>query len=146
MNHFVATIIWQTVVPVSSSGSLAHMLLQTVVGLGLVCGLCYVAVRVVLPRLFSLRMGRGLVRVAFAMTLEPRKRLYVIEIAGQWMLLATSESGTQLISTLDSDAATAAAAALEIESPRLNSPIGFTTRNIWKFFHRRFSRAAYGRS
>ncbi len=145
MHHFVAAIIWQTAMPISSSGSLTHMLLQTVVGLGLVCGLCYVAVRVVLPRLASQRRGRGLVRVAFAMTLEPRKRLYVVEVAGQWMLLATSESGTQLISALDSGAA-AAAAARELESPRLNPPLGFTTRNVWKYFHRRFSRAAYERS
>jgi flagellar biogenesis protein FliO len=146
VNHSVATIIWQTAVPVSSSGSLAHMLLQTVVGLGLVCGLCYVAVRVIMPRLSSLRMRGGLVRVAFAMTLEPRKRLYVIEVAGQWMLLATSESGTQLISTLDSDAAAATAAALELGSPHLGTPTGLTTRNIWKFFHRGFSTAAHRRN
>ncbi len=146
MHRSVATIISLMVVPVSSNVSLAYMLLQTVVGLGLVCGLCYVAVRVVMPRLSSLHMKGGLVHIAFAMTLEPRKRLYVIEVAGQWMLLATSESGTQLISTLDSGAAAATAAALKPGSPRLSTPRGSITRSIWKFFHRSSSTAADGRS
>jgi flagellar biogenesis protein FliO len=81
------------------------MLVQTLVALGLVCGLAYVIFRVVLPRLAVGYGTSNMVRVVDRIGLDARKQLYVIEVAGKWMLVAASESGVQFIAELDAEAA-----------------------------------------
>ncbi len=81
------------------------MLLQTVFALGLVCGLAYLIFRVILPRLAVSYGSNNMVRVVDRIGLDARKSLYVIEVAGKWMLVASSESGVQLIAELDADSA-----------------------------------------
>ena len=76
------------------------MMLQTFVALGAVCGLAYVIFRWVLPRLAVTRSAGGMVRVVDRVGLDARKSLYVIEVAGRWLLVASSESGVQLLSEL----------------------------------------------
>lgn len=94
------------------------MLMQTVLALGLVCGLAYVIFRWVLPRLQNFSgAGHHLVRVVDRVGLDARKSLYVIEVAGRWLLVASSESGVQLISELDAESAEEAAAELERQRP-----------------------------
>lgn len=97
--------------------SLFWMILQTLVALALVCGLAVVIFRWLLPRLqqFSARPG-SMVRVVDRVVIDARKSLLVVEVAGRWLLVATSESGVQLISELD--AATAQEAAEELERVR----------------------------
>lgn len=92
-------------VPLESGGSFAWMLLQTLLALGLVCLLIYALFRWVLPRLGASGSQRGMVRVVDAMTLEPRKSLYIVEVAGRWLLIASSEAGVQLISELEAEKA-----------------------------------------
>lgn len=81
------------------------MLVQTIFALALVCGLAYVIFRVILPRLAVNYGSNNMVRVVDRIGLDARKSLYVIEVAGKWMLVASSESGVQLISELDADTA-----------------------------------------
>ncbi|HEX8284498.1 MAG TPA: flagellar biosynthetic protein FliO [Pyrinomonadaceae bacterium] len=89
------------------------MLLQTLLVLGFVCGLAYLIFRWVLPRLSAARSARGMVRIVDVVGLDARKRLYVIEVAGHWLLVAASEAGVHLVRELD--AAAAAESALEGE-------------------------------
>lgn len=88
-----------------NSLSFLWMLVQTLVALGLVCGLAYVIFRVVLPRLAVGYGNSNMVRVVDRIGLDARKQLYVIEVAGKWMLVAASENGVQFISELDAEAA-----------------------------------------
>jgi flagellar biogenesis protein FliO len=81
------------------------MLLQTLMALALVCGLAYVIFRVILPRLAVNYGSNNMVRIVDRIGLEARKSLFVIEVAGKWMLVASSESGVQLIAELDAPTA-----------------------------------------
>jgi len=94
-------------------GGFVLMLLQTLFVLGLVCGIAYLVFRWALPRLAAVRSANSMVRVVDVVGLDARKRLYVIEVAGRWMLVASSESGVQMVSELDAGAAEEAALALE---------------------------------
>lgn len=81
------------------------MLAQTIFALALVCGLAYLIFRVILPRLTVNYGANNMVRVVDRIGLEARKSLYVIEVAGKWMLVASSESGVQFIAELDAESA-----------------------------------------
>lgn len=81
------------------------MLLQTVFALALVCGLAYLIFRIILPRLAVNFGSNNMVRIVDRIGLDARKNLFVIEVAGKWMLVASSESGVQLISELNPDEA-----------------------------------------
>jgi flagellar biosynthetic protein FliO len=93
------------------------MLVETLLALALVCGLAYFIFRWVVPRLQQVvGPGGGMIRVVERVGLDARKSLVVVEVAGKWLLVATSEAGVQLISELD--AATAEEAAAEAERLR----------------------------
>lgn len=77
------------------------MLLQTIFALALVCGLAYLIFRVILPRLTVNFGTSNMVRVVDRIGLDARKSLYVIEVAGKWMLVAASENGVQFIAELN---------------------------------------------
>ena len=99
-----------------SNASFVLMLFQTLLALAFVCGLAYALFRWVLPRLqgFSGAGGNNsMVRIVDRVGLDARKSLYVIEVAGRWLLVASSESGVQLISELDATSAEEAADAVE---------------------------------
>ena len=99
--------------------SFFSMLAQTIVALALVCGLAYALFRWVLPRLQHVGGASGsMVRIVDRTGLDARKSLYVIEVTGRWLLIASSEAGVQLISELD--ATNAEEAALVIERMRPN--------------------------
>ena len=92
------------------------MLLQTLLALALVCGIAYAIFRWILPRLAVARSSNSMVHVVDRINLDARKSLYIIEVAGRWMLIASSEAGVHLVSELD--AATAAEAADEVARQR----------------------------
>ena len=89
------------------------MLLETMLALGVVCGLAYLVFRFALPRLTTVRSANSMVRVVDRVGLDARKSLYVIEVAGRWLLIAASEAGVHLVSELDAKTAEEAAAELE---------------------------------
>lgn len=84
------------------------MLLQTIFALALVCGLAYLIFRIILPRLTVNFGTNNMVRIVDRVGLEARKNLYVIEVAGKWMLVASSENGVQFIAELNAEEARAA--------------------------------------
>ena len=88
--------------------SFLWMLLQTIFALALVCGLAYLIFRIILPRLTVNFGTNNMVRVVDRIGLEARKNLYVIEVAGKWMLVASSENGVQFIAELNPEEARAA--------------------------------------
>ena len=85
--------------------SFVWMLVQTVFALLVVCGLAYLIFRVILPRLAVNYGANNMVRVVDRIGLDARKSLYVIEVAGKWMLVASSENGVQMISELNAEEA-----------------------------------------
>jgi len=84
-----------------NSLSFLWMLLQTIFALAMVIGLAYLIFRVILPRLAVSYGSNNMVRVVDRIGLEARKSLYVIEVAGKWMLVASSENGVQFIAELN---------------------------------------------
>lgn len=120
-----------------SGASFFLMLVQTLLALGLVCGLAYVLFRWVLPRLQHVSgMGGSMVRIVDRVGLDARKSLYVIEVAGRWLLVASSEAGVQLISELDATSAEEAAQAIE----RLRPNFKTATATAREAFADRFAR------
>ena len=69
--------------------------------------------RYILPRLNVVSFNESIVKVVDGTAIDARKRLIVVKTAGKYMLLATSESGVQMISELDGAAVEEAVADLE---------------------------------
>lgn len=91
----------QLEMPASSAG-LEWSALQMLVTLVVVCGLVLVITRKILPKMTAMRMNNAGIRVLAITSLEPRKRLYVIEIKGRVLLLGVSDSEMRLLTELDS--------------------------------------------
>lgn len=109
------------------------MLLQTAVALGVVCGLAYVIFRIVLPRLNAVPTpDSSMMRVVDRTYLDQRKTLFVIEVAGRWFLVASSEAGVQLVSELDADAAAEAEERLRLV--RQQREINFSAEAVRRAF------------
>lgn len=98
------------------------MLVQTLLALALVCALAIVLFRWLLPRLQNLSSPQGgMVRVVDRVAIEARKSLLVVEVAGRWLLISSSEAGVQLISELDAAATQEAADERDRLRPSLKS-------------------------
>ena len=85
--------------------SLGLQLVQTLVTLALVLGLVYLVLNVGLRKLMggaaAASPAGGLVAVVARMPLEPRRTLYVLKAAGEYLLVASSESGVAFLAKLD---------------------------------------------
>ena len=108
-------------VPAEGGTNFVQMLLQTFLALGFVCGLAYVIFRWLLPRLHAVRPSGGMVRVVERVGLDARKSLLVVEVAGRWLLIASSEAGVQLVSELDAETAEEAAREASERRPTFGS-------------------------
>ena len=78
------------------------MLVTSMLVLGVVCVVAFVAVRL-LGRVLATGRARGahLMDVVARVPLEPRRSLYVVEVAGKTLLVGTSEMGLSVLSELD---------------------------------------------
>lgn len=81
------------------------MFLQTLVALAAVCGLAWVIFRIVLPRLQVGNSAGNMIRVVERVGLDAKRSLFVIEVAGKYLLVGSSENGVQLVSELDNQEA-----------------------------------------
>lgn len=95
-----------------AAGDYGSMLLTSLLVLAVVCVLAVVLVRV------SRRWGlagrpadRALLDVVARVPLEPRRSLYVVDVAGKALLVGTSEMGLTVLSELDRDVVRAQAQA-----------------------------------
>lgn len=97
--------LWWQAEPVPTIGwvDILWLLVQTMIALALVCGLAILIFRYILPRLNAVSFNKSIVRVIDGASLDARKRLVVIEVAGKYLLVAASENGVQLVSELDGE-------------------------------------------
>jgi flagellar biogenesis protein FliO len=84
--------------------SYGDLLLTSLVVLGAVCIAAFAVVRLA-GRLLATGRTRGaqLLSVVARLPLEPKRSLYVVEVAGRTLLVGTSEMGLSLLSELDGD-------------------------------------------
>jgi flagellar protein FliO/FliZ len=80
------------------------MLVGSLLVLGLVCLAAWVVVRFGARRWFAARGAQGGLDVVARVPLEPRRSLYVVEVAGKTLLVGTSEMGLSVLSELDREA------------------------------------------
>jgi len=86
----------------AAGGSYGDLLVTSLVVLGVVCVVAFVAVRVFGRWLATGRTrGAHLLDVVARVPLEPRRSLYVVEVAGKTLLVGTSENGLSVLSELD---------------------------------------------
>jgi len=85
-----------------AAASYGDLLMTSLVVLGAVCVAAFVLVRV-LGRVLATGRARGahLLDVVARVPLEPRRSLYVVEVAGKTLLVGTSEMGLSVLSELD---------------------------------------------
>jgi flagellar protein FliO/FliZ len=86
----------------AAGASYGDLLITSLVVLGAVCVAAFVVVRLV-GRFFMTARSRGgqVMAVVAKLPLEPRRSLYVVEVAGKTLLVGTSEMGLSLLSELD---------------------------------------------
>ncbi|MEO8705707.1 MAG: flagellar biosynthetic protein FliO [Kofleriaceae bacterium] len=85
-----------------AASSYGDLLVTSLVVLGGVCIAAFIAVRV-LGRFLATGRVRGahLLDVIARVPLEPRRSLYVVEVAGKTLLVGTSEMGLSVLTELD---------------------------------------------
>ncbi|MDB4957999.1 MAG: Flagellar biosis protein [Myxococcales bacterium] len=86
----------------AAGASYGDLLVTSLLVLGAVCIAAFVAVRV-FGRLLATGRARGahLLDVVARVPLEPRRSLYVVEVAGKTLLVGTSEMGLSVLTELD---------------------------------------------
>ena len=88
--------------------SLGWMLTRTLLMFGAVVGCIYLTLNVGLRKLMGLQgvgLGRpAVVSVVERVSLEPRRTLFVLKAAGEYLLVGSGDNGLQLLSKLDADA------------------------------------------
>jgi flagellar protein FliO/FliZ len=115
-----------------AGSSYGDLLLTSLLVLGLVCIVAFLVVRVV-GRVLTTGRSRGahLLDVVARLPLEPRRALYVVDVAGKTLLVGTSEMGLSVLTELDGAVVRARAAA--------RPAFGELVRAAWQ---RRFARKA----
>jgi flagellar protein FliO/FliZ len=85
--------------------SMAGTLLQTLLVLGIVIGLVYVTLNFGLRRMMGLRAlpagAATLVKVVERIPLDPKRSLFVVQAAGEYLLVGGGDDGLSLIGKLD---------------------------------------------
>ena len=95
----------------AAAASYGDLLVMSLVVLGAVCVAAFVLVRLVGRFLATGRVrGAHLLDVVARVPLEPRRSLYVVEVAGKTLLVGTSEMGLSVLSELDGSEVRARAA------------------------------------
>jgi flagellar biogenesis protein FliO len=88
----------------AAGASYGDLLVTSLVVLGAVCIAAFVVVRLV-GRFLSTGRAHGahVLEVVARLPLEPRRSLYVVEVAGKTLLVGTSEMGLSVLSELDGE-------------------------------------------
>jgi flagellar protein FliO/FliZ len=86
----------------AAGASYGDLLITSLLVLAAVCVAAFVIVRVVGRWLTTGRTrGAHLLDIVARLPLEPRRSLYVVEVAGKTLLVGTSEMGLSVLSELD---------------------------------------------
>lgn len=85
--------------------SLGWTLLSTLLSLGAIVALIYLTLNFGLRRMMAMRglpfARAGLVKVVERVTLDPKRALFVVEAAGEYLLIGGGDQGLSLIARLD---------------------------------------------
>ena len=101
-----------------------YLLFKTLVLLGVVVAVIYLTLNVGARKLMKLTPDKGaLVRIVERVAVEPKKSLYVVEVAGGYLLVGSSESGFSSLGTLD-----ATAVRKQVEARDSAPRVGFAAR------------------
>lgn len=113
----------------AAGASYGDLLVTSLVVLGAVCIAAFLVVRLVGRFLATGRAhGTHLLEVVARLPLEPRRSLYVVEVAGKTLLVGTSEMGLSVLSELDGD---------QVRGRMRQRPsFGDLVRNAWQNRHR----------
>ena len=84
-------------------GGYGELLFSSMLVLALVCVGAWAVVWLGRRWLAGLRPGSHLLAIVARVPLEPRRSLYVVEVAGKTLLVGTSEMGLSVLSELDGD-------------------------------------------
>ena len=75
---------------------------KVIATLAIVVVVAYAGLRFCLPKLAGMgRRASGPMQVVWRLTLEPRKMLYIVRAGSDYILLAASDAGVQLLTPLD---------------------------------------------
>jgi len=88
-----------------TGASLVGALVRMLVVLALVIALIYLTLNFGLRRLMQLPQSRSVVTVHERAPLEPKKSVYVVEVAGEFLLLGVGEGEINLLAKLDKERA-----------------------------------------
>jgi len=92
---------------VDQLGSINSQILQYVEVLFALLGvllLAFITLKVILPRIFEMRApDRSPIRVLARYPLEPRRTLYLVEVASEVFLIATAETGVTYLAVVPSE-------------------------------------------
>lgn len=102
-------------VPEAPSGY-GWLLLRALLALAAVCLLAYVVLRFLSRRVYGTAAGGQLMRVVARLPLEPRRTLYLVEVAGRYLLVGLGENGAPT-TLAEIDAATVTASAADAPHP-----------------------------
>jgi flagellar protein FliO/FliZ len=101
------------------SAGYGWLLLQMVLVLLAVCLLAYALLRFGMRRFQAAAASRTRgMRVVARLVLEPRRSIYVVEIAGRHLVVGSAESGLTQLAELDADTTERLRDALAQEQPR----------------------------
>jgi len=79
--------------------------LKVIAILAVVVVFAFFALRLWLPKLTGIRQSAsGPLHVVWRLTLEPRKTLYIVRAASDYVLVAASDAGVQFLASLDAGA------------------------------------------
>jgi flagellar protein FliO/FliZ len=99
--------------------SYGGLLLRTVIALGVVVALAYVALRYGLPRLMpGLRSAGGPLRIVARQALDTRRQVVIVEACGRYLLLGVAEGSVTLLTEIAPEAVAEAQARPEAQPPR----------------------------
>ena len=84
-----------------AGGAYGELLVTSLVVLVVICVLAVVVVKLARRFLGAPRGDAGVLDVIARVSLEPRRSLYVVEVAGKTLLVGTSEMGLSVLSELD---------------------------------------------
>jgi flagellar biosynthetic protein FliO len=103
----------------SLGGSLGGSLAISLVSLGVVCALAYVCLRFLSRK--GIGRASGPVKIVARCPLEPRRALYLVEIAGRRFLIGVGDGPMSMLAEIDPAPAAGALAAPVSASPRAGS-------------------------
>jgi flagellar biosynthetic protein FliO len=119
-----------------SGANLLWMLVQTFLVLAFVCALAWVILRV-LSRHSNRFAQNSMMQIVDRIPLDQRRSIFIVKVAGRWLVIGSSEGGVELITELDPEAAEREAEESTRARSRFTQAPGVFTERILEAIKRR---------